>query len=253
MSYHPILANLFVAGALLAGMSGPPAKAQTAALFSQDITLHEITTTAGGPMGAGREMAATAYFSGNAMKHASETGDFIILYDRQKIIMVDHKNKTYSEMTLQQMQQMAEKALADSGMNKEQMEAMRQVMGGAGGDVTVTSEGPGEVIAGYATEKHRLRIGPMEVQIWAAPDLTVPAVYYDAFKLSMPKNPMLDLGKMYDEMKKIKGMTMQSVMSMKMMGMTIGSTTLVKSVEKGAIPASVFEVPVGYKPTPFKF
>jgi hypothetical protein len=94
---------------------------------------------------------------------------------------------------------------------------------------------------------------PIEMEIWAAPDLTVPAIYYDGLKMNMPPNPMFDMGKMYDEFKKIKGMTVKTVMRMSMMGMNMTSTTAVTSVEKGAIPASTFQVPAGYKSEPLKF
>jgi len=38
-----------------------------------------------------------------------------------------------------------------------------------------------------------------------------------------------------------------------MMGMSMSTTTIVDSVEKGAIPASTFEIPAGYKAVPMKF
>ena len=119
-------------------------------------------------------------------------------------------------------------------------------MGQAAASFTVSKQGPGEAIAGYATEKYLIQ-GPMEMEIWAAPDLKIPATYYDVMKLQMPANPMFDMGKLYDEMKKISGITLKSVMTMKMMNMEMKTTKVVTSVEKGSIPASVFEVPAGYK------
>ena len=255
MSMHRSLPIRLAILLLVLGLAGSFPQAQISALFSQDLTLHESTTMTGAPMGGGNgnQTQSTKYFSGNAMKQASDNGDFIIRLDQNKMIMVDHKKKTYSEMTFDQMEQMLQKSMANSGMSQEQMEAMRQIMGQTVGSVSVTPQGAGETIAGYATEKYLVKIPPMELELSNTPDLAIPAEYYDAIKLATPKNPMFDMSKMYDEMKKVKGMTLKSVMSMKMMGMNITTTTVVKSVEKGAIPASVFDPPAGYKAAPFQF
>jgi hypothetical protein len=93
----------------------------------------------------------------------------------------------------------------------------------------------------------------MEMELWAAPDLKVPAQYYDAMKLRMPRNPMFDMGKMYDEMKKINGMALKNITTMKMMNMEMKTTRIVTSVDKSTIPASTFEVPAGYKLVPNNF
>ena len=110
--------------------ASPTAAAQMSALFSQDLTLRETTTSSGGPKGGGgQEMTAASYFSGNAMKHTSADGqDMIIRFDQRKMIMVDHKKKTFSEMSMDDLQKVLEKATSDAGMKKEEMEAMRQMM-----------------------------------------------------------------------------------------------------------------------------
>ena len=75
----------------------------------------------------------------------------------------------------------------------------------------------------------------------------MPALYYDAMKMQAVKNPMFDMSKLYDEMKKIQGTAVKTVMTMKMMDMEMKTTSVVTSVEKTPIPASVFQVPTGYK------
>jgi len=59
--------------------------------------------------------------------------------------------------------------------------------------------------------------------------------------------PMFDMRKMYDEMKKISGIPLKTVTIIKMMGNEMKTTRVVTSIEKGTIPASVFEIPAGYK------
>ncbi len=82
----------------------------------------------------------------------------------------------------------------------------------------------------------------------AAIDLKIPAAYYDVLKMRMPSIPMFDLKKMFDEMKKIEGFPLKTVQSMniEMMKMEIKNTKVVTSIEKGALPASIFEIPEGY-------
>ena len=231
-----------------------PLAAQVASIFSQDLTIQETTTMTGMPMASAKPTTSTKYFSGNAMRTVSSTGeDSIIRFDQKKIFNIDHKQKTYSETTFEQLQEMLDKLGSDPSVdNKQAAEAMKQVFGQTMGQVTVTPKGPGEAIAGYATEKYLVSMPPMEMQIWAAPGLTVPAVYYDTMKLNAKKNPMFDMSKMLDEFKKIKGMTVKTLMSMKMMGMNMETTTIATSIEKGPIPASKFDLPDGYRAVPMK-
>ncbi len=240
---------LIAAFGLLTAVSAlPQAKAQ-ASMFAQDLTMKETTTSAGAP-GGGRTMNSTNYFSRNFMKRVSSDGnDTIIKLDEGKIITIDNNKKTYSVTTVQELNDMLEKAAAAASENKQQMEAMRKMMGQMSDSWSVTKTGPGEPIAGYNTEKYALK-GMVEMELWAAPDLKVPAVYYDAMKMRLRANPMFDMSKMYDEFKKIDGMTLKTVMTMKMMNMEIKNETVVTSVEKAPIPASVFEVPAGYKQVP---
>ncbi len=235
----------------LAAVQPAPAAAQ--GLFSKDLTLHETTTGAGG-MGGGANITTTTYFSGNAMKRSSSDGnDTIIRFDTGKMISIDNKKKTYTEMSMEELQAMLDKtAGAMQQMNGEAAAAMRKMMGGGGNlSFSVTKVGPGEPVAGYATEKYQVK-GPIEMEIWAAPEVKVPAAYYDAMKARARPNPLFDMAKMYDEFKKINGMALKTVSTMKMMGKEMTTTTVVNSVEKGPVPASTFAIPAGYKQVAMK-
>ncbi len=214
---------------------------------AKDVTLHESVTSTGMPMGGGGNTTATVYLSGNAMKRSSSDGtDTIIRFDGGKIITIDNKKKTYTEMSMQQIQEMLDKGSAELQQNAEAAEAMRKMMGQMATSFTVAKVGPGEPIAGYNTEKYAIK-GPFEMEIWAAPDLKVPAAYYDFMKARTRPNPMFDMRKMYDEMKKIDGMSLKSVMTIKMMGREMNTTPVVTSVDKGPIPPATFQIPAGYK------
>lgn len=225
------------------------------AAFGQDITLHQSTTSSGMMGGGDRTSTSTQYYSSKALRTSTSEGqDNIILFETGKIINIDNKKRTYTEFTVEELNQMLSKLGGQSGPDKEKMEQMRKMMEQMGqkvSDFSVTKEGPGEKIAGYATEKYRVT-GPMEMEIYAAPDLKIPALYYDVMKVRAQSNPMFDMRKLYEEMKKISGMPLKTVTNMKMMNMEVKTTTVVTSVDRGPIPASTFEVPAGYKQVPLK-
>lgn len=236
----PVFALLVISASVLRD-----AEAQ---VFSQDLTLHSTVTSPGmGGMGGG-SATSTDYCSKNALKTSSSDGnDSIIRFDTEKLISIDNKKKTYSELTFKQLQELLSQAQAElGGMSEEELAMVKKVMGQTATSFSVAKLGPGENIAGYATEKYLLK-GPVEVEIWAAPDLKIPPAYYDAMQFQMPPNPMFDMQKMYSEMKKIAGIPLKTVTTMKMMGKEMKTTRVVTSIEKGPIPASVFEIPAGYK------
>ncbi len=217
-------------------------------LCAQDLTLKNVTSM------NGTETPGAQYISPTATKSSAGPDTEVILrLDQKKLYLVNTKQKTYNEMTFDEMQKLA--AATTSGMENLPPEAaaqMKKMMGMGGGvDVTVTPAGPGETIAGYPTEKYHVTMGTMmEMDIWAAPSLAFPPVYYDAMKTAVPSNPMFDMKKLYEEFKKMKGVPLKQVTTTKVMGRSGTQTMVVTSVDKSPIPASVFEVPAGFKLVP---
>jgi hypothetical protein len=227
-----------------AGLS-PDANAQ---IFSEDLTMHSTTTSSGMMGRGGGTTTETDYYSKNAVKMATSDGtDTIIRFDSKTLVTIDNKKKTYTEMTFEQMQQMLNKLGAQLGQNAEQMEAAKKMMGLSDTSVSVSKAGAGETIAGYSTEKYLVTMGPITVEIMAAPSLKVPGAYYDALKIQAPANPIIDMNQLFDEMKKIDGIPLKTLTSIKVMNMEMKTSKVVDSIEKGAVAASVFEIPAGYK------
>jgi hypothetical protein len=227
----------------------PDASAQ---IFSQDLTMQSTTTTTGMMGQGGGTITSTEYYSQNAMRmNQSDGNDTIILFDAEKIITIDNNKKTYMELTFAQLEQrlskIGEQLGAKMGANPEQLKSMMKMMGITDTSFSVTKVGSGDTIAGYATDKYIVK-GPMEIEVMAATDLKIPSSYYDVLKMQMPSIPIFDLKKMYDEMKKIEGFPLKTVQSMSIATIKVKNTKLVTSIEKEAIPASVFEIPEGYIP-----
>jgi DUF917 family protein len=67
----------------------------------------------------------------------------------------------------------------------------------------------------------------------------------------MPASPLLDMGKVFEEMKKINGYPLKQITTMKMGAMTSTSTMVVTAVDKTPIAKTTFDVPAGYKKVEF--
>ena len=216
-------------------------------LAAQDLVVKESVKTSSTMMGgSNRNVTSTTYYSSKAIKFAGvDNRESIVRLDDQKVITVDHEKKTYTETTFRELEETVARLGAEMEKNKEQLEAMRKMMGPAPDSFTVERIGAGEAIAGYQTVKYLVK-GPFEVEVWAAPELKLPSQYYDLMKMRMPRNPLFDAGKMYDEMKKISGMSLRSVMTVRMMGRETKTTTEAVSVESTSLPPSTFAVPAGY-------
>ena len=124
----------------------------------------------------------TIYVSRNAVRR-TEPGfsvDVIYRLSEGKIIYIDHQKKTYSEVSLAEARQHGAKAAAD--MTPQQKAMMSRM--GMNAAPTFTKVGPGETIAGYATEKYVMKTPAMEAEISAAPALSLPSGYYEATRAS---------------------------------------------------------------------
>lgn len=224
-----------------------PKGASTAATVG-GITLHQQTTISGMPVGQGHgETTETTFLSAEAVRHSSSNGnDFIVRKGEGKLITIDHNKKTYSEITFEEIQKAMKKAASGVTQDQEALQSLRQMTGGKIGNVTLTEQGSGGVVAGFVTRKYFLDIPPLEMQIWSAPELQMPSFYYDALKLRTQTNPLFDMRKVFEAFKKMNGLAVKTIVIMKVMQTTMTVTTEVTSVEKAPLPTSTFEIPPGY-------
>ena len=192
--------------------------------------------------------AATHYVSRNAVRDVSSSPvetDVIYRLDKGTIITLNHKQKTYTEVTLAEARQQAEKKA--SNMNPMQQQMMAHMGGGAA--PTVTKLGAGETIAGYPTEKYSIKAGIMQSQSWVTPALELPPGYFDMVIASVGSQ-VGGFSQFMKAMKtnQIKGYLLKSVGTSSMPTMQpMTQTNVATSVEKGQIPPSTFEPPAGYR------
>jgi hypothetical protein len=207
------------------------------AALAQDFTVH---------MKDQDGKTATHYLSRNAVRDVSSAPvdtDVIYRLDKGTIIKLNHKQKTYTEVTLAEARQEADKKASNMSPMQQQMMAH---MGGNGAP-TVTKLGAGEMIAGYATEKYSIKTPMIQAESWVTPAFELPAGYYDMVTASVGSQ-VGGFSQFLKAMKtgQIKGYLLKSVGTSPMMqGATL--TNVATSVDKGHFPPSTFEPPVGYK------
>ena len=211
---------------------------------------------------------STQYMSSDRWKVSDASQDVMMEFATRRMVMADHQKKEYWEATLDelnaQMQQLT--AQMDEQMKKmdEQMKglppAMREKMagmvGGAASAVTVTKGTGSRRIAGYDTEQYVMSMGDMvKTEMWTTSALPIPAPALDFRNTVMTLNPIFKnaAAKLAGEMSKVKGYTLAETTTAKVLGKTMETSREATEVKKGPIPASVFQIPAGYKKTETPF
>ena len=217
--------------------------------------------------GQGGEGTSTQYFSSERMRSSDGEHDTIMEYASGKIVSVDHKKKQWSETSLAEIQETMKKANAQMAQMQAQMEAMpapirermEKMMGGMGGEVTVT-RGETREVAGYATQEYAVAMGEtLKMRLWNTTAVTLPVPAVELRKLSaltgpmamMANNPMFKgFAQLAEKMQEIEGLTLADSTSMTMMGKGSESTREATEVRTGPIPAADFDLEAiapGYK------
>ena len=196
------------------------------------------------------KIIATRYISQHAVRIVSTypaDSDIIYRMETGKIISINNKEKTYGEITAAELRQRMEQK--ESSLSPQQKELM-QHFGMSSGATTLTKIGPGETIAGYATDKYSVKGPTMQGEIWVAPALEVPPGYYDMVT-SMAVSQLGGTSTILKQLKEkqVKGYLLKMTGSASAMPMMKGVTftQVAKSVEKHPIAASTFEPPAGYQ------
>ena len=246
----------FVAAALL-GAALPAA--------ADDLTIVSKTTRDGG-----EPTTATSYLStDHARMVQPEGGEAILDLKTGQITVIDGRKKEYYVVTRQDMDQM--KAKLQQTMNSPEMQRaqeqmknlppdvqkkMQGVMGAAVAGVDVKKTGTTRKIAGYNCDNWTVTFGPSKTEQCVTTELPLPVQTWDAYRdfAEGMRSMMASMGPMAKgmedmaaKMKEMRGYPLAVSNSMSIMGRSSSSSSEVVEVKKGAIPASAWEVPAGYK------
>lgn len=176
----------------------------------------------------------------------------IMLLDKKVMIMINHKEKSYTEMPMNMGDMMSKKS---KDMDAEDRAAFQKMMKGMMKmEVSVQPTGEKKKIKGWNCKKYIMTLttfmGPFSNEIWATEDLKMDMDLYAKFSSSMMaampgmKNAA---DQMMKEMKKIKGVQVLNISTMNIMNQTTKSTTELLDFKKGKAPSGIFIVPSGYK------
>jgi hypothetical protein len=216
---------------------------------AEDLTVVSKTTSS-----QGAPTTATQYIAADRIRYSDGESDTIMEVGAGRFTVINHKKKEYYAFTRDEMLASMQKFEQQMGGPAGAM--MEKMMGGTGGEVTV-QKGASRKVAGYDCMSYTFSLGEsMRYEMCATQALQLPPQLYDAMKGSYSMmGPMAKrLDKIFDEMKKVKGFPVAMSSTVNIMGSRMNVASEVTEIRKGAIPATAFQLPAGYKKkdTPFQ-
>lgn len=209
-------------------------------IAAQNLTIrYKVTGTIGNV-----ETTSTQYITPEYSRSSSNDTDSIVHFPTGRMTMADHRKKEYWEATIEEM---------DGFWDRNARELRRSGMA----DMFDLREEPRlekipgkKSFAGYDCEHWDLSIGEaFDADFWAAPGLHAPPRYYEGRRLSAAAMGPLGqlMQKMYEQLKTVKGFPLSTAIIIRTPFSRTQTLEEAIEVKKGAIPASTFEVPSGYK------
>lgn len=168
----------------------------------------------------------------------------------QLLYVLDHKEKTYSEVPMD-----LTKAVSQMAGSNETAQMVAGLMGTMlQVEAQVVDSGEERTVGRWKCRVYRMSLamamGRTESEICANPDIEVPRDLY--YRLG---NVMLAGQQGYQdamrEMEKIKGLPVHTVSSVTAMDSTVRTVDELLDHQKGAAPAGTFDLPQGYTKKPF--
>jgi hypothetical protein len=233
-----------------------------ATLVAAPVLAEDLTIVSKQTRGDNPPVTTTSYFSSEKMRTVNgESSEAMIDFATGNITFIDNAKKEYSVMTREEMDAMvaqmeAQMKQLDSQMAnlppgmREKVQAMSG--GGMGANVTVQKGSGGRTIAGYSCQNWVINMGEsVRQESCVTSDLAMPMAVYDGQKKAFASLAGTPMGKammaMADKLKEMKGVTLATTTNVKMMGKGMTTTSEVTEIKKGALPATAFDIPGGYK------
>lgn len=178
----------------------------------------------------------------------------IIRLDKNIMYVIDHSKKTYTEIPFSDLNDIISSSLEKSNLSKEEQAEAKKYMGFAKSmmkvEVKVNDTGETKKIKSWNCRKYlmttKIMMTSSTSEIWATEDIKINANLFRTLSFSlMAKQPGFD--KAFEEMKKIKGVSVLTTSTSSVMGAKVKSTQELLEVKEAAPPAGIYDVPSGYK------
>lgn len=249
---------LFFRAVVLMGTFGSLlfASTLTAGLEEAGFTIKKRSSTTGFMAQNTSSSESTMHFSSRVIHEIRSDGNESIVYPQERrFLTLDNTAKTYSEVTFDELEQklddVSKQMTEEAAEQQEATEMIQRLLGDSAGQLSVEELGPGEPILGFATLKYLITAPPMTIELWAAPELKIPAEYFESLKINAQPNPFFDMQKLFDAFKGIDGLSLRTVVTVKAMGAEIQSTDEVVSVQEG--PVAEPRIPADYRKVELDF
>ncbi|MBI4913757.1 MAG: hypothetical protein HY823_13565 [Acidobacteria bacterium] len=219
-----------------------------AALLAGDLTIVSKNS------GKFNEGTSTQYYSASFQRHNHEGTKTDQLTDFKAGVMytIKHKDRKIEKMSFDDLAAAAEGMEAQMAKMKEQManmpEFLRKTMGMDADSVSV-EEVEKDTVAGRKCRVYKVVVGKLQMELANDPTLTLPISPEAWARFGKLRGMAMGGGmggykKLYEEMSKLKGVTLRSRSTFPIVGEMV---TEAVEVKEGPIPAAVFALPEGYK------
>ncbi|MCP4631760.1 MAG: hypothetical protein GY855_02460 [candidate division Zixibacteria bacterium] len=211
------------------------------------------------PMGKQSETSISiSYIENDKIKNFDESKNTAIIMrmDKKIVYNIDYNKKTYQEITIDELKKKTESVMdmespemkeRMKGMPPEQQAMMQNMMKEMISSIKVEKTGKTKDILGYKCSQYIVKkSGSKMVEMWSTEDLEYNNAFSDYMSLTMPGGQA-----MMDEFKKMKGLPLETNMSMQMMGVENKSLTTATEIKKTDVKDSEFEIPEGFKKEAF--
>ncbi len=233
-----VIASLFAFSIILS-----PTLAKADILIKK--TKHTEATVMGQPQPVKDEKGIT-WIAKDKIREEMGESLTIVRFDLNKIYIIDHSKKSYSEIDLPIE---FDKVVPPEAKHMIEMVKMTSS--------SVTDTGETQTIRGWKCKKFLVEVEisimamniPMKMEIWTSKDLGIDLNTYKKFSSTfLSLNPFTkDLS---EEVKKIEGFPVLTISSMAMTGTETKEREEVVAVEKKDAPANTYNLPTGYKKIP---
>lgn len=247
-----------------------PAPALAILILASSAMAEDLTIVSKHTSDDGHTSTMTSYITPERIRAAqSDSSEMMFDLKSGDLTILDPKKKQYYVITqkdIDEMSAMIKERMNSPEMKKameqmkslppDQQKKMQEMMGGMFA-VNVEKEGTTRTIAGYKCENWIVTVGQLSrSEQCLTTDLKLPDTAWAGYKRfgDMMKSMMASMGpmagsfdKMREQMEKLKGFPLASTSSTSIMGREMKTTSEVTSITRGAVPASAWQIPAGYK------
>lgn len=204
-----------------------------------------------------KDIIQNVWITEDAISSQSEDHTILFLFKQKKMIMINHLQKTYTEMPMS-FQKVLDKAMEDKKDldQSEKEDFMKMAQGMTKFEITVTPTNETKKINKWNCKKYnqevKMGMGPISSEVWATEELEMDYSLYAKFSTSMmAMQPGFheSYEKAMKELEKIKGVPVFTKTVVKMMGMEMKSSQELLEFKTGTAPKGTFDKPSGYKKT----